>query len=347
LVLFLLSSQALCVSLAKLRVSGNTIVNDQGQGVWLRGVDRSGTEFMCIQGYGFYDGPVDDNSINTIASWNSNIVRLPLNEDCWLGINGVKPEYGGQNYINAIKQLVDRFTAHNFAVILDLHWTAPGSEPATKQLPMPDTDHSLAFWQGVSQVFGKQLNVIFDLFNEPFPDNGQWNTTTGWQCLLNGGMCNGLSFNAAGMQAIVNAVRQEGAQNILMVGGLAYSNSLAMWLNYIPKDPLNNLAASWHSYSFNYCKAQQCWDSTVGAVAKMVPVIIGEMGTDQCNGDYLNALLPWADRVGAGKSIHYLAWTWNTWDCHTGPALISNYDGTPTAFGQGYKAHMLAHSIVQ
>ena len=36
----------------------------------------------------------------------------------------------------------------------------------------------------------------------------------------------------------------------------------------------------------------------------------------------------------------YLAWTWNTWDCSQGPSLISAYDGTATAYGAGYKAHL-------
>src|SRR6266571_7113825 len=38
--------------------------------------------------------------------------------------------------------------------------------------------------------------------------------------------------------------------------------------------------------------------------------------------------------------ISYLGWTWDTWDCASGPALISNYDGTPTAFGIGFRNHL-------
>jgi hypothetical protein len=330
--------------LSSLRVQGNTIVNGAGQKVWLRGVDRSGTEFMCLQGKGFYDGPVDDASINTIQSWKANIVRIPLNEDCWLGINGVPSQTGGENYINAITTLVNRFSAHGMAVILDLHWSAPGNQQANKQTPMPDTEHSVDFWTGVAKVFGSKLNVIFDLFNEPFPDNGNWNSTAGWNCLLNGGNCPGLGYSAAGMQSLVNAVRKEGSRNILMVGGLAYSNSLAKWLEYMPNDPLKNLAASWHSYNFNFCSNQQCWEETVGNVSRTVPVIIGESGTNQCNGNYLNSLLPWADQYGNRQSIHYLAWTWNTWNCNNGPALITNYDGTPTNYGQGYKNQLFTTS---
>jgi len=37
----------------------------------------------------------------------------------------------------------------------------------------------------------------------------------------------------------------------------------------------------------------------------------------------------------------YVAWTWNAWDCSSGPSLITDYTGTPTAYGAGVKAHFL------
>ncbi len=37
-----------------------------------------------------------------IASWHVNFVRLLLNEDCWLGINGIKRQYSGARYRQAI-----------------------------------------------------------------------------------------------------------------------------------------------------------------------------------------------------------------------------------------------------
>ena len=51
-----------------------------------------------MQGWGFSDGPTDAASIAAMKAWHINAVRVPLNEDCWLGINGVKPQYGGAPY---------------------------------------------------------------------------------------------------------------------------------------------------------------------------------------------------------------------------------------------------------
>ncbi len=41
------------------------------------------------QGNGFSDGPVDAASVAAISAWNVNVVRVPLNEACWLALAGV------------------------------------------------------------------------------------------------------------------------------------------------------------------------------------------------------------------------------------------------------------------
>eukprot|EP01106_Pelomyxa_sp_JSP_P010149 TRINITY_DN2723_c0_g1_i6.p3 TRINITY_DN2723_c0_g1~~TRINITY_DN2723_c0_g1_i6.p3 ORF type:complete len:142 (+),score=38.63 TRINITY_DN2723_c0_g1_i6:862-1287(+) len=138
------------------------------------------------------------------------------------------------------------------------------------------------------------------------------------------------------MQLLVETVRNTGATNLIMLGGITYSNCLTQWMKYKPSDSLNNLAASWHSYNFNYCSSSSCWDSTVGQVAKSYPVIAGEIGENDCAHGYIDTLMKWLDTNG----VHYLGWTWNTWDCASGPSLISNYDGTPTNFGVGLKNHL-------
>jgi hypothetical protein len=65
----------------------------------------------------------------------------------------------------------------------------------------------------------------------------------------------------AGFQGLVNSVRATGATNIIMIGGLAYSNDLSQWLQFKPADPMNNLAAFAHVYNFNSCSNSSCWDS--------------------------------------------------------------------------------------
>src|SRR5437870_11058407 len=79
-------------------VQGNQLVDSSGRPVRVRGVNRSGAEYACAQGWGIFDGPSDSASVQAIASWNAHVVRLPLNETCSLAINGVAPAYSGANY---------------------------------------------------------------------------------------------------------------------------------------------------------------------------------------------------------------------------------------------------------
>jgi len=104
-----------------------------------------------------------------IRSWGNNAVTLGLNEDCWLGINGVSSAYGGANYINAIRHEVATLEASGIYPVLSLFWEAPGLAQAMGQTAMPDNDHAPAFWQSVANTFKNDPKVIFRLKEEPYP----------------------------------------------------------------------------------------------------------------------------------------------------------------------------------
>ena len=322
-----------------LHVAGNKIYNVNGQEVRIHGVNRSGTEYACIQGWGIFDGPNDAASIQAIKSWKANAVRIPLNEDCWLGINDVLPQYGGASYQQAIADYVNTIKQQGLIPILELHWSAPGSTQAVSQQPMPDRDHSPAFWTQVAQMFKGNSSVIFELFNEPFPDANQ-DTAAAWTCWRDGGVCPGATYTVAGMQELVTAVRGTGATNIILLGGVEYSNSLTGWLAHKPNDPLGNLAAAWHVYNFNMCADVSCYNSNTGPVLAAVPVVTTEIGEDDCQGVFISTLTGWLDNNGGS----YLAWVWDTWGSSCGSiSLISDYNGTPNgAYGQTYKDHLTA-----
>ena len=62
-----------------LHVSGNQILDKAGRRVLLQGVNRSGTEYACVQGWGIFDGPSDARSVAAMRRWHVNVVRIPLN----------------------------------------------------------------------------------------------------------------------------------------------------------------------------------------------------------------------------------------------------------------------------
>jgi aryl-phospho-beta-D-glucosidase BglC (GH1 family) len=341
-----------------LRVVGNHLVDASGKTIRLVGVDHSGQEFECIQsgtptsrGWGIFDGPTDLPSAMAIASWHANAVRVPLNEDCWLGINGVNPIYGGATYQTAIEGYVSTLHQAGLYVILDLHWSSPSTFPAEAQQPMPDADHATDFWTSVAMAFKGDPAVVFDLYNEPFLYGSYLTvpTTDPWSCWLNGcginqyvtGGCPytaSYSWNAVGMQPLVDAVRATGAQNPIMVGGLDWANDLSGWLTHEPTDSANQLVASWHSYPGQACDTMTCWTQVIQPLAAAVPVVIGETGDNTTAPiTYVNQLLPWADTQG----LSYLGWTWNTWGDPQN-VLIKAYDGTPTDdYGVYFMGHLL------
>jgi hypothetical protein len=331
----------------QLHVSGDKLVNAHGTKVVLHGVDRAGTEYACVQGWGIFDGPNNQASLTVMKKWHINAVRVPLNQACWNRESYVKSSFSGAAYRNAIKAYVKLLNANGMVAILDLHWTdgtytgpsaGCSSWQSVCQKPMPGTG-AIRFWSSVAHAFSGNDAVVFDLFNEPYPERAQGaNTNEGWRCWLHGGRCTGISYQVAGMQTLVNAIRATGAKNVLMLGGLEYSNELPGWLAHEPSDPAHNLAVSWHSYNFNACSTRACWNSQVAPVLKRVPLIAGEVGENDCAAKYLDSLLPWLD----SKSASYLAWTWDDWSggCSSGPTLITTYNGAPTAYGAGYRAHL-------
>jgi endoglucanase len=332
----------------QLHVSGNKLLNASGQQVILRGVDRSGTEYACVQGTGIFDGEVDQAAVTAMLSWKVNAVRVPLNEACWNAESYVNSAYAGTNYINAIKSYVSLLNSNGLVAILDLHWTdgtytgpsaGCSSAQATCQKPMPDAAQAIPFWTSVANTFKGNDAVIFDLFNEPYASRADNNNSAeGWQCWATGSPCTGISYPVAGMQQMINAVRGTGANNVIMLGGEEYANDLTGWLANEPTDPDHNLVASWHSYNFNTCSSQSCWTSQIAPVIAQVPVIAGEIGENDCAGGYITPLTTWLD----SQNTSYLAWAWNAdFNCSSGPGLVTDYvPGDPTAYGAAYKSHL-------
>lgn len=309
------------------RVAGHEFVNAAGQPIRLLGVVRSGAEYACIQGWRLIDGPTGRPAIAAMTSWGINVVRIPLNEDCWLGINGVRARYGGLRYRAAIRAYVARLHRAGLYVILDLHWNAPGQQQATGQQPMADLSHAPAFWSSVAGAFKADPAVLFDLYNEPYGIS--------WPCWRSG--CTlPAGWVTAGMQVLVNAVRSAGARQPIIATGLQAGNDLSSWLRFRPRDPANQLVAGLHAYNFLGCVSVTCWNRTVAPVARQVPVVTTEFGEADCADSFVNRFMNWADSAG----VSYLGWGWNTSGCRA-PSLIRSWDGAPTTYGRSLRAHLL------
>jgi hypothetical protein len=350
-------------------ISGNHFVNGAGATVRLLGVDVPSTEYACDQGWGYSSLPLTPATADAIAAWHADAVRVPLNEDCWLGLNG-QPSYGTQaGYQQAIEAWIAALNAAGLYAIVDLHWSAPGAVNADGQRPMPDA-HSVAFWSSVAGALGENHAVVFDAFNEPYsPEaNGNSGLAVSWDCWLDGGcpvpvanqddpIDDSDTYTAVGMQAIVNTIRATGADQPILLGGLAYANDLSGWLAHEPVDPAHQLAASFHNYYGEACDTTSCWNSVVAGVAAQVPVVTGEFDEgDDCadppaspgRSTFDTTFMQWAD----GTGVSYLAWGWWVLDTTStrcsalsdpgdNYALISNTAGSAVAPDGSYlRSHL-------
>jgi endoglucanase len=373
LALVLLIFPAFAGAAPSLTVSQGHLVDGSGQTVQLRGVNVSSLEFIPIQGWSAanpWGGQTGDATPNwsRIKTWKVNTVRIPLNEASWLGyrcsdVSGaMRDPDPGHNYQATVKAAVADATAAGLYVILDLHWTAPGTFCPLAQNPMADADNSIGFWTSLAGTFKGYPNVLFEPFNEPF---FFWMTSGAdpWKVLRDGGTftqyVTGSSkvytaphtWQSAGMQQMLDAIRATGATNVVLVGAPNWSQDLSQWVAYKPTDPLNQLAAVWHAYPDSGVVGSAgaaipklgvvafTWAESV--LSAGVPLVITETGDHNAPGTkgapFVSTLLPWADKAGAS----YLGWTWNLWSNHDN-VLIKDKDGTPSdGYGLYFHEHLL------
>jgi endoglucanase len=317
-------------------VKGNHLVDGKGHTIRLLGVNRSGTEYRCYEEEGFFEGPSDLASIEAMKSWHINAVRVPLNESCWLGLDGIVPEYSGTAYHQAIREYVERLQSVGLYVILDLHWAAPGNNRAGGLIPMADAEHSLDFWRSVANEFRENHGVVFDLFNEPRPE-------VNWACWENGCEVEDQYFGrypVTGMRQLVEAVRSTGATQPLILSGTRWAQNLSGWLSHVPPDPDHALIAANHTYQGVTECLRKCKKAILN-VHRKYPVVSSEIGETDCGSDYIDPYMDWADQHG----ISYLAWAWYAGPglaCNDGPSLIEDYEGTPNPYGKGFREHLRA-----
>jgi endoglucanase len=343
------SSQS-STTLTGIRVSGHNLVDGANNSIQLRGVNRSGTEYACVRGFGIFDGPSDAASVRAIASWHVNIVRIPLNEDCWLGINRVKAAYSGAKYRNAILGYVRLLHQYGMYAELSLMWAAPGSQRATRQPAAPDQSHSPTMWASMATAFRDDPEVILAPWGEP---------TVGWKCFMRTGcdheaIFKGSYYRTASMQQAVDRMRGTGYNGVIAIPCINFANACgplpdgslyrgSTWLRSRPSDPAGQLIAEAHVYGKNSCQTAACFDSSMAPITKVVPLIFGETGetydASDCGSRHISTFMDWADHHGVG----YETWTWNTWgNCG---ALIRNYNGTPlSGYGRAVQTHYAARS---
>lgn len=290
-------------------VVGNTIYTSEGIPHIFRGVDRPSLEWNSEGQY------LSADDYQRMASWNANVVRIALNQGFWLEDSA----FYDATYRDRIDENIDWAHAAGLDVILDLHWSDRGSPTVRPDQQIMADQRSLVFWESAANRYKDDGRVMFELYNEPHD--------IPWDVWLNGGSWGaaGQTFNVAGMQELYDAVRETGAENLVLVGGLDYAYMLASVPDYRVEG--YNIAYVSHPYDFPN-KQSDTWDYAFGDLSRTDPIVLTEFGQFSCGGDYSQALIEYAEARG----ISWTAWAWWAGDCDF-PSLITDWDGTPSEAG--------------
>jgi endoglucanase len=221
-----------------LRVDGRRIVDARG-----RGVSLAGNSFFWSQWQSRFYNPEVVKWLH--ADWKSGVVRAAL---------GVE---GGGYLENPVTEkarvctLVDAAIAANIYVIIDWH----------DHRAHLHTAKAVGFFQEMARQYGRQPNVIYEIWNEPMQDV-TWSGDV-----------------KPYAEKVIAAIRAIDPENLIVVGSPHWSQDV----DVAAADPIKapNVAYSLHFYAGTH--KQWLRDKALAALNKGVPLFVTEWGT--CNAD--------------------------------------------------------------
>jgi endoglucanase len=300
----------------EIKVSGNRLVTNDGNEVWLQGVNICNLSIR----------PDEEHKILwsahvALEEWHANVIRLPVLDSFWFGKGRGTMTSNDADAYRAIADKVIKIAAGRGAyVVFDLH-----------RYLTPD-ESCVVFWKDAAARYANNPAVLFDILNEPHD--------TTWEVWRNGGLVQGKGnapkdIQSVGMQALVEAVRGAGANNVIVAGGLGYAFDLTGVVNGYA---LDNKGGNGIMYATHFYNWHGGWAKHILGVAAKYPVLVGECGADVAKMNFVPANkqedpYTWApDAIGFIQKNHL---NWTAWCFHTraNPNMLLDwtYD-TPTPY---------------
>lgn len=310
-----------------LHVQGNQIVDVSGIPVFLVGMAISGPEYQCNA---LALPQVQAAQFGLMRGWGVNTVRIPLSAPFWLNSGGVCPGYRA-----AIQTIVQRAETVGMYVMLTLQWSAPlpTANPAGAQFPLPGRAEALAFWSSVAAAYANDPRALFELYSEPHDLTwAQWRDGGPiTDPLTQAGVVPG-TYDAAGMQAMADAVSAAAPQRVILAGGLNWASDLS---GVADGGGLHgaNIAYAIHLYGAYGPTDPAALAADIARVTPGAPVVATEFGQLDCGTDLIEPLMPALRTLTQGL----VAWTWDVGDCGR-PGILANWDGVATPYGAAIRA---------
>lgn len=321
-----------------LKVSGNQLVDANGKSVWLQGLSVDSMQWSMGEHILW--------SIHVaIDRWHANIIRLPVMDTFWFGHG--KGQHAGtqEKYRKLVDKAVKLCASKGAYLVLDLHrFGAPEAR-------------DVKFWKSAGARYKNNPAVIFEVFNEPHGIS--------WQIWRNGGSLASKANkhhdvnpkensrkqageSSVGMQALVNAVRSTGANNVIAAGGLDWSYNLTGVLHGYA---LNNRGGRGIIYVAHIYPWKRDWKKNFVIATAKYPLIVTEVGCPRSYKDFSfippkqrYSLKGWAQDVLGLIQKYRLNWTGFSFNPHCGPQVIANWNYEPTRYWGVYvKAALAGH----
>jgi hypothetical protein len=280
-----------------LHTSGNQIYDANNNPVVFRGIHRDGLERDITN--------LSSDEIGHAKQWGANFVRVPLGEQLWLSNScAYDPTYASK-----VDNMVSWITSRGMVALLDLHYNTISNCGTASQQFMADYPNSTNFWKQVAARYKSNPLVAFDLYNEPHDiSNTVW---------LKGGQVTqgSTTFQAAGMQQMYDAIRSQGAKNLVFASGNNWANTFVTTLSGY------NVVYAVHDYTCPSAAPPACttpnpYDPSPilnGWVtpSQSVPVMVTEFGWPNKNDGQYNAnVISYAKSHGWGWDV--FAWDGST-----------------------------------
>jgi hypothetical protein len=206
---------------------------------------------------------------------HADLVRLQVSE---FGLDPQGPLYSAA-YVQEVASAVAAARGLGLAVILSLQAQPPAGEPT--RCPLPDAGAERA-WVSLSAMFAGDGDVMFELYNEP----GVSATPAGWiqwrvggEIIYPGGAC-----QAVGMQRLINDIRAQAPENIIIVPSLNGEQSLAGRMRVIDPAHRSDPQLAYGIHYPSLTRGIGFWDRSFGTASASIPVIVTEWDANSTKG---------------------------------------------------------------
>ncbi len=266
-----------------LKLNETNLVNQYGENIQLRGMSSHGLQW--------YSNFVNEENIQILKEWNSNVFRLAM-----------YTEEGGyisnKNLLDTVIKSIDMIIQNDLYVIVDWHILSDGN-------PQQHIEEAKDFFNEISSKYKNTPNIIYEICNEP-NGNISWNQNI-----------------KPYAEQIINIIRKN-SNNIIIVGTNTWCQDVLDPVN--DKIEGNNIMYSAHFYSGTHTEWLR--NRVKEAINQNIPIFVSEWGTSDASGNG-GVFLDEADKWVQFMKENNISWTnWSFSDKNESSALLKNGSNT-------------------